>query len=61
MIELALREGKEYICLGLGVNSGIRRFKEKWGGKPFLAYEFCERRYKRGRINPLMRLLQEKL
>jgi hypothetical protein len=69
MIELAGREGKNYISLGLGVNPGIKRFKEKWGGAPFLAYEFCERRYARGKINPkvnpkislLMRLLQEKL
>jgi hypothetical protein len=61
MIELAAKEGKNYISLGLGVNPGIKRFKEKWGGVPFLAYEFCERRYVRGKINPLMRLLREKL
>jgi hypothetical protein len=61
MIDLAQREGKEYISLGLGVNPGIRRFKEKWGGAPVLAYEFCERRYPKGKISPLMRLLQEKL
>ena len=61
MIELAAKEGKNYISLGLGVNPGIKRFKEKWGGVPFLAYEFCERRYTRGKINPLMRLLREKL
>jgi hypothetical protein len=60
MIELAGREGKKYISLGLGVNPGVKRFKEKWGGVPFLAYEFCERRYTRGKINPLMRLLREK-
>jgi hypothetical protein len=29
----------------LGVNDGIRRFKLKWGGKPYLNYEFCECRY----------------
>jgi hypothetical protein len=61
MIELAAKEGKKYISLGLGVNPGIKRFKEKWGGVPFLAYEFCERRYTRGKINPLMRFLREKL
>ena len=60
MIELAKKEGKNYINLGLGVNAGIKRFKEKWGGVPFLAYEFCERRYARARASPLMRLLQEK-
>ena len=58
MIDLAKREGKEYINLGLGVNDGIRRFKEKWGGAPFLAYEFCEKRFVRPRVHPLMRLLR---
>ncbi|HCC69332.1 MAG TPA: hypothetical protein DEP99_05540, partial [Nitrospiraceae bacterium] len=41
MINLAKENGKSYIHLGLGVNEGIRRFKEKWGGIPFLKYEFC--------------------
>jgi len=61
MIELAKEEGKNYINLGLGVNAGIRRFKEKWGGTPSLAYEFCERRYQRGKRAPLLRLLEGKL
>ncbi|MCG6537526.1 MAG: GNAT family N-acetyltransferase, partial [Syntrophales bacterium LBB04] len=61
VIDLARGEGKKYISLGLGVNPGIKRFKEKWGGTPVLAYEFCERRYPRGKISPLMRLLQEKM
>ncbi|WP_300686979.1 TraB/GumN family protein, partial [uncultured Bilophila sp.] len=38
MLEAARREGKGYIHLGLGVNEGIRRFKEKWGGRPALPY-----------------------
>jgi hypothetical protein len=42
MIKLAGEKHKEYIHLGLGVNEGIRRFKKKWGGIPFLKYEFCE-------------------
>ena len=42
MIGLAREEGKEFIHLGLGVNEGIRRFKQKWGGVPFLRYEFGE-------------------
>lgn len=46
MINLAKEHGKGYINLGLGVNEGIRRFKEKWGGVPFLRYEFCEYRRK---------------
>ncbi len=42
MVALAGKHGKRYIHLGLGVNEGIRRFKEKWGGVPRLRYEFCE-------------------
>ena len=38
MVKLAQAEGKKAINLGLGVNAGIRRFKEKWGGVPFLDY-----------------------
>ena len=38
MVSLAQAEGKKTINLGLGTNTGIRRFKEKWGGVPFLAY-----------------------
>lgn len=36
MVRMAQSEGKEAINLGLSVHSGIRRFKEKWGGVPFL-------------------------
>ncbi len=42
MIQTAKDHGKEYIHLGLGVNEGISRFKKKWGGRPFLKYEFGE-------------------
>jgi len=38
MVNLAQTRGKKTLNLGLGVNSGIRRFKEKWGGVPFLSY-----------------------
>jgi len=34
----AYAEGKRSINLGLGIHSGIRRFKEKWGAVPFLPY-----------------------
>ncbi len=50
MINITRRNGKSFINLGLGVNSGIRRFKEKWGGVPFLRYEFCE--YTLGQSRP---------
>jgi hypothetical protein len=42
MIRVARINQKEYIHLGLGVNEGIARFKKKWGGAPFLKYEFGE-------------------
>ena len=42
LIKLSAEHGKGYIHLGLGVNSGIRRFKEKWGARPTLSYEMCE-------------------
>lgn len=38
MLLLAQSEGKKALNLGLGINDGIRRFKEKWGGIPFLSY-----------------------
>lgn len=42
MMTDARRRNKPAVNLGLGVNAGIRRFKTKWGGAPFLKYEFCE-------------------
>ncbi len=54
MVSLARDHGKAYIHLGLGVNEGIRRFKAKWGGAPFLRYEFCE--YRQGRLGRLLSL-----
>jgi hypothetical protein len=45
MIAFARERGKPDINLGLGVNEGIQRFKMKWGGRPYLAYEFCECHY----------------
>lgn len=42
MISLAREHRKSYIHLGLGVHEGIRRFKKKWGGLPFLRYEYGE-------------------
>lgn len=42
MVNLSKEQGKKYIHLGLGVNEGIRRFKKKWGGVPFLTYKSCK-------------------
>ena len=61
MINIAKGQGKKSINLGLGVNDGIRRFKEKWGGVPFLDYQFCE--VETGFTRPLsfMKALEGKL
>jgi len=61
MIKLTREHGKKTINLGLGVNEGIRRFKEKWGGIPFLSYEFCERYYGYTRTVSLIKSLEGKL
>jgi hypothetical protein len=61
MIKLTRENGKETINLGLGVHEGIRRFKEKWGGIPFLNYEFCEGYYGYTRTFSLIKSLEGKL
>ncbi len=61
MMALTREQGKSIIDLGLGVNEGIRRFKEKWGGVPFLNYEFCEHRPRSTKIASVMRILERKL
>ena len=42
LINLSLEYDKPCIHLGLGVNSGIRRFKIKWGAVPTRQYEMGE-------------------
>lgn len=61
MIKITREHGKKVINLGLGVNKGIRRFKEKWGGIPFLNYEFCECFFGYTRTISLIKALEEKL
>jgi hypothetical protein len=41
VITTAREQGKRFLNLGLGINAGVRHFKEKWGGAPFLDYEYC--------------------
>src|SRR4030042_3600881 len=61
MIKLTHEHGKNTINLGLGVNEGIRRFKEKWGGIQLLHYDFCERFYGTTRTVSLLKSLVGKL
>jgi hypothetical protein len=61
MIKLTREHRRNAINLGIGVNEGIRRFKEKWGGIPYLNYEFCERYYGYTRTVSLIKSLEGKL
>lgn len=55
VVERAAAAGKKYINLGLGINAGIRFFKEKWGGIPFLPHAFClHRPAKKGFLEMLL-------
>lgn len=60
MINLAKEHKKDYINLGLGVNEGIRRFKQKWGGAPFLKYKFCELSTNQSKAFEFVRLFSSK-
>lgn len=40
MVQLAHEKEKKYINMGLAINPGIKKFKEKWGAKDFLNYNF---------------------
>ncbi|NTV43815.1 MAG: TraB/GumN family protein [Syntrophobacteraceae bacterium] len=60
MIQIARRQGKEFLHLGLGVNDGIRGFKTKWGGKPTLPYEMAawqEKETFRSHVSEIMQVL----
>jgi hypothetical protein len=39
-IQRALAGGKRLMNLGLGINRGVARFKEKWGARRWLRHEF---------------------
>lgn len=38
MLLMAQSEAKQAVNLGLGLHPGVRQFKEKWGGRPFLRH-----------------------
>lgn len=60
MINIAKKLNKKEVNLGLGVNEGIRKFKEKWGGRPVLPYEYIEWKLK-GEIENFFTEFQKKL
>ncbi|MGD8304515.1 MAG: hypothetical protein PVI55_19035, partial [Desulfobacterales bacterium] len=60
MVRLAQSEGKEAINLGLSINAGIRKFKEKWGGVAFLPYRSAFVHRKRS-MGPELGKLSDKL
>ncbi len=57
LIKAAQEKGKRYVNLGLGINKGIVFFKLKWGGVPFLPYEYAL--YRRAKRNILEAMLQK--
>jgi hypothetical protein len=57
VIKTAQEKGKRYMNLGLGINKGITSFKLKWGGVPFMPYEYAL--YHRTKSNILESLLQK--
>ncbi len=60
LIKISEEYGKRYIHLGLGVNHGIRRFKEKWGARPSRNYEMCELTIKKPLIREAIRAVVAK-
>jgi len=60
LIQLSRKYDKDRIHLGLGISSGIRRFKEKWGAKPSLCYQMGELVFKKALILEALRALMEK-
>jgi hypothetical protein len=59
LIKMSSEQGKGYIHLGLGVNSGIRRFKEKWGARPTRSYRMCELMFKKALILEVVRTIRK--
>lgn len=57
MIEVARKEKKEFINLGLGINRGVSFFKRKWGAQPFLNYQFEYLKLSWIEIPPLRKIL----
>lgn len=62
MLANARAQGKRFIHLGLGVNEGILRFKQKWGARP--SWPFFMYRWQRGELKsqkPVTHILMQAL
>lgn len=57
MTEIAKKERKDFINLGLGVNQGVLFFKKKWGGKFFLSYQFTYQKIAEEQSSPIKSIL----
>lgn len=55
LIKISAENDKAYIHMGLGVNEGVRRFKEKWGARPTRPYEMGELVFKRPLLTQFLR------
>lgn len=59
MLYQAQRQGKTGINLGLGTLSGIRRFKQKWGGRPYFKHHAVQMRFKATMVEKLLDTLNQ--
>lgn len=59
MLYLAQRQGKTGINLGLGTLCGIRRFKKKWGGRPYFKHHAVQMRFKATMVEKLLGSLDQ--
>jgi hypothetical protein len=59
LIKMSSEHDKGYVHLGLGVSSGIRRFKEKWGARPTRSYRMCELIFKKALILEVVRTIRK--
>ena len=55
LIQMSAENRKPYIHMGLGVNDGVRRFKEKWGARPVRTYEMCELVFKKPLLSQFLK------
>ena len=60
LLAMSTENDKDYIHMGLGINDGIRRFKEKWGARPVRSYEMCELVFKKPLLTTFFKSILQK-